>query len=164
MHRNAPDNQALLEFDDLGPAIARWLAPYVAAELERARQQTGDRPAAELDYDDEMCRRFVGGLKTPTLTKATTLFLHLNRSGRVDSVQLTKDLSLGTPRNLSGPLTTPLKRRAKKLGLPLPWDEGVTDDDRTLWRDRDGIADRMLQAIQNEQQYRHKNGSPSERS
>jgi len=48
-------------------------------------------------------------------------------------------------------LTNSLKRRAKTLGLPRPWAEGVTSDNRTLWQDRDGIAARMVPAIADEE-------------
>jgi hypothetical protein len=63
-------------------------------------------------------------------------------------------LSLGTPRNLSSALTTPVKRLSKRLGLGLPWSEELTQEGRTLWRDRDGIAERMHEAVKAEQHRR----------
>ncbi|HEU4738164.1 MAG TPA: hypothetical protein VFS54_03670 [Solirubrobacterales bacterium] len=139
------------KLDDLGPVLGRWLAPFVADELER-RQAGGvlASPQPLGDYDEGTCQAFVAGLRTSTLTKARTLFDHLAHDGSVDSLKLAADLSLGSPRNLPGPLTTPLKRRAKKLGLALPWNEGVSDSDRTVWSDRDEIAKRMLAAIDGE--------------
>lgn len=139
------------KLDELGPALGRWLAPYVADELER-RQAGRPLPTSQPfgDYDEGACEAFVAGLRTATLTNARTLFDRLAHDGSVDSLGLAADLSLGSPRNLPGPLTTPLKRRAKKLGLALPWREGVSDSDRTVWSDRDGIAERMLAAIDEE--------------
>lgn len=139
------------KLDDLGPVLGRWLAPFVADELER-RQAGSVLPSSQPlgDYDESTCEVFVAGLRTPTLTKARTLFGHLAHDRSVDSLSLAAALSLGSPRNLPGPLTTPLKRRAKKLGLGLPWSEGVSDSERTVWSDRDGIAQRMLAAIDEE--------------
>ncbi len=136
------------KLDDLGPVLGRWLAPFVADELERRQAGvTSPLSATFGDYDDDACEAFVAGLRTPTLTKSRTLFGRLSHDGSVDSLALAADLSLDSPRNLPGPLTTPLKRRAKKLGLDLPWSEGVSDSERTVWSDRDGIAARMLVAI-----------------
>src|SRR4051812_17701599 len=121
-------------FDDLGPRFARWLAPFVADELER---RGADRiaPTALADYDEGTCREFAKGLKTPVLTRAATLFAHLAQNGSVGSVRLAQDLSLASPRELPGPLTTPIKRRARKLGLKLPWMEEQSPDERTVWVD-----------------------------
>jgi hypothetical protein len=61
-------------------------------------------------------------------------------------------------------LTSPLKRRAKQLGLPLPFHGGegslayggIPDPQpdesprRTYWSDRDGIARRMVEALEGE--------------
>lgn len=143
--------------EDLGPRFARWLAPYVADELESrgaGRAELGLGALSD-NYDAPTCTAFVSALTIETLTKAGVLFGRLERDGSIDSVTLAADLSLGTPRNLPGPLTTPLKRRAKKLGLPVPWKSDVSEDDHTVWRDRDGIGGRMVEAIRDEQQRRN---------
>jgi hypothetical protein len=63
-------------------------------------------------------------------------------------------IGVGTPRNISSAVTTPIKRIAKRLGFGLPWDEEANADDRTVWRDRNGIAGRMHEALREETERR----------
>lgn len=142
--------------------VLAWaLAPYLAEELEQLRALEAEALAP--DYDLRTCRRFVAELGDEVLPRAETLFRLLSRERVIDSLQLAEALG-ATPRGLSGFLTTPLKRRAKTLGLPLPFAGGLgaesyggimapspdMDPQRTHWQDRDGIAKRMLRAIEEE--------------
>jgi hypothetical protein len=136
--------------------FARLLAPYVAEELERPR------PTVSPGYDPATCTIFVSTLGTGVLERALKLFTKLADDGRISSVELAKEITIGGPRAIGGALTSPLKRRAKQLGLPLPFLGGegareyggipspLPDDDprRTYWQDHNGIATRMVEAIQ----------------
>lgn len=133
--------------DTIAPQLARWLAPYVADELQRR----GFNPAASADYDEAACVALVREFGVNTLNRAADFFAKLEADGAVDSVTMAQQLGVGTPRNISSALTTPLKRHAKRLGLGLPWTEGVSAENRTVWRDRDGIAGRMRAAVLQEQ-------------
>ena len=119
----------------------------------------------ELDpgYDEQTCAEFVVGLGDQVLERSLELFSLLADRNVVDSVALAAALGVA-PRAISGHLTTPLKRRAKALKLPLPFgggegartDSGLpepppgTNGSRTLWQDRDGVAARMLEAVKTE--------------
>jgi hypothetical protein len=141
-------------------ALARALAPYLADELSRLAQAQN---ASDVNYDAATCARYVAELGTGVLERSLVLFNALAQEGRTDSPALSAALECRPPA-LAGSLTTPIKRRAKALGLPLPFDGGhgsvdfggISDpspgDDpaRTYWADRNGIAVRMLQAIDDE--------------
>jgi hypothetical protein len=131
--------------DDFG----RWLAPFVADEIER--RQRGRRPDA---FTDEQCRDLAEELGTNSLHRARDFFAKLEADGSVDSVTMASHLNVGTPRNIPAAVTTPIKRIAKRLGLALPWDETVNAEDRTVWRDRNGIAARMVAALEAENRRR----------
>jgi hypothetical protein len=136
--------------DGLGPQFARWLAPYVAEELRRG----GLDPVRRTDFDDAICAEFTRELGVNSLHRANDFFAKLEAAGAADSLEMAQHLSVGTPRNLSSAVTTPIKRISKRLGLPLPWTEGESAEGRTVWRDRDGIAARMHKAIAEEQHRR----------
>jgi len=142
--------QALPLPEEVAPQLARWLAPYVAAEL--ARLPAAD--SAPSSYDDRTCGEYVRDIGTPVLNRAIEFFMKLDTDGRVGSVELAQHLSIGTPRNIPSNLTNSLKQRAKAMRLQRPWDETVSADNRTVWVDRDGIAARMVKAIQAEQHRR----------
>jgi hypothetical protein len=153
--RNAeqPEGNAMRTF-------ARALAPYLKEELARLDSAQG---GVDPNYDAQTCARYVSELGTGVLKRSLVLFRALALDGRMDSLVLSSALGCRPPA-ISGSLTTPLKRRATKLGLPLPFDGGqgsldfggVTDhrpgDDpgRTYWADRNGIAARIVQAITDE--------------
>ncbi|HEX7290027.1 MAG TPA: hypothetical protein VF250_02765 [Conexibacter sp.] len=139
------------ETDELARRIARWLAPYVAEELRRARL---DEAAPVASYDDAACERYLMGLGTGVLERADRFFGALARDGEIGSLELARLLGLSSPRYLAANLTNSLKQRADALALPRPWREGVDADDRTRWSDRDGIAARMVAAIAVERQWR----------
>jgi hypothetical protein len=139
-------------------ALARALAPYLADELRGLEELR--RASLNPDFDGATCSLFVAGLGEQVRARAAVMFELLRRHGVIDSLQLASALGI-TPRELSGYLTTPLKRRASALQLPLPFDGGKgtepyggvrspspdMDPERTHWQDRDGIAERMLAAI-----------------
>jgi hypothetical protein len=128
--------------DDLGPALAKWLAPYLAEELKRLDST---------DYDEATCAEYVRELGQGVLNKAGTFFGMLEHHGRVGSLELANAIGTNTPKNIPANLTNSLKQRATAMGRRRPWDETKDDDNRTVWIDRDGIADCMREAIVNEQ-------------
>lgn len=138
--------------DEIAPALAKWLAPYVAAELAGGSITPTATPAA--DYDAQTCAVYVRDLGQGVLNRAGDFFRKLAHDGRVGSLELAQILNTDTPRNIPANLTNSLKQRARKLGLEVPWVETVSSDDRTVWVDRDGIAARMVVALDNENQRR----------
>lgn len=135
--------------EQFGREFARWLAPYVAEELSR------ENPIPDPDaYTADQCRQLAEELGVNSLHRSQDFFNKLAADGMVDSVTMARHLSVGTPRNIASAVTTPVKRIAKRLGLGLPWDEETNISDRTVWRDRDGIAERMLEAIRDENERR----------
>jgi hypothetical protein len=128
--------------DDLGPALAKWLAPYIAAELKRLDST---------DYDEVACAEYVRELGQGVLNKAGTFFGMLEQHGRVGSLELANAIGTGTPKNIPANLTNSLKQRATAMSRRRPWDETKDTDNRTVWIDRDGIAERMQEAVMNEQ-------------
>jgi hypothetical protein len=134
--------------EEAARAVARWLAPYVAAELGRSPE-----PEISGSYDDQTCAVFVSNLGDVVLDNAEPFFEALASDGEIGSLDLAAALGVASPRNIPAILTTPLKRRAKALGLSNPWMEGSRGD-RTVWHDDGGIAARMLQAVRAEKQRR----------
>lgn len=130
--------------EDMGPAFARWLVPYVVEELRRQGYEVN----APADYDAAACMALVREMGINSLNRAGDFFRKLDADGEADSVTMGVHIGVGTPRNISSALTTPVKRIAKRLGFArLPWEEAETPDGRMVWRDRDGIAGRMVEAI-----------------
>lgn len=97
------------------------------------------------------CGEYVQGLGQGVVNRFGDFFAKLKREGRIGSLELAKTIGTATPRNIPANLTNSLKRRARKLGRPVPWTETTDQDQRTVWVDRDGIAARMVEAIQAEQ-------------
>jgi hypothetical protein len=164
-HKEVPMPHPL---DEIAPVLAKWLAPYVAEELGVPGPSAS--PELSADYDEETCQVYLSEIGDPVLYRAEVFFMaitekaHTGEAG-LDSLELAELLDgferqqgrggVGSPRQIAALLTNSLKRRAKALGLPRPWEEGVTRGDRTLWIDRDGIADRMVPAIFDEQHRRY---------
>ena len=96
-----------------------------------------------------ICREFVDGLSDDVLERSEGLFRPLWRIGHIDSEQLA-DLMGCMPPSLSGLVMTPLSRRAKDLGLPLPYVVARAPNGRRIWRDQGNVASRMTIAIQKE--------------
>lgn len=137
--------------DAAGRAFARWLAPYIAEELGLVGAGQPERSAT---YDDAICREYVAALGDGVVERADTMFRLLAKQGEVGAQQLADALHLASTRQLSGALTTALKRRAAALGLDPPWDVADGRDGRTAWYDREGIARRMRAALAAEQRQR----------
>jgi hypothetical protein len=143
--------------DAVARALARWLAPYLAEELQQPTVPVKDSTNTagfDSSYDRAACRTYVSTLGDVVLENAATFFKALADKGEIGSLALSAALGVSGPRNISAVLTTPLKRRAKALDLPYPWEEAVSQDDRTIWRDPTGTCKRMLEAINREIQQR----------
>lgn len=136
---------------EVGIELVELIRQLIREELD-AREGSG--PTALGDYDTEACAALTREFGVNSLNRAGDFFGKLAVDGAADSLTMAAHLSLGTPRNLSSALTTPVKRLSKRLGLGLPWSEEVTPEGRTLWRDRDGIAERMYEAVKAEQHRR----------
>lgn len=104
------------------------------------------------DYDDATCGHFLKPehLADGVLERMFLFFRELEQRGEISSLDLVQLLGVKGPTSLPANLTNPMKKRARKLGIPVPWAEATTHDNRTLWRDRDGIASRMVKAIEAE--------------
>ena len=110
-----PDARAA---DAAARALAAWLAPYVAAELGGATAAVPLADAAA--YDDAACAEFVHTLGDTVLRNADVFFTALDERGQIGSLELAERLGVGSPRNIPAVLTTPLKRRARAMGLVYP--------------------------------------------
>lgn len=125
-------------------------------------------------YDEATCAKFVSGLGDEVLARAFVLFSLLAARCSVDSLTLADAIGVA-PHAISGHLTTPLKRRARMLELPLPFlggkgarpysglpgpVEGMVKG-RTHWQDHAGIASRMLAVIEAEQIARRQHATES---
>lgn len=141
------------EAEELGRMLARWLAPYIAEELEGRGRRPRREHRLSGGYDQATCAVFVEALGEVVLKNGETFFSRLTDDSEITSLGLAEALGVRSPREIPSVLTTPIKRRAKALALPLPWDETARKD-RTVWLDRDGIAARMLAAIRAERSKR----------
>lgn len=139
------------ENDTLGTRLEELLRELIRDELGRLRTEVSSSLG---DYDQAACAALARELGMNSLNRAGDFFAKLNAAGAADSLTMAEHLSLGTPRNISSALTTPVKRVAKRLGLGLPWAEEVSPGGRIVWRDRDGISARMCEAVKEEQHRR----------
>jgi hypothetical protein len=136
--------------DDGKRALAKELAPLIAEELGLNRHEIRRITPSE-DYDAGTCAAFVESLGDSVLDNGLTFWQLLAKNGEAGSLDVTAAIGVARPSVLPFVLTTPLKRRAKALGLiSRPWLEDTSSDNRTIWRDRDGIAERMIEAINKE--------------
>jgi hypothetical protein len=133
-------------------ALARELAPLIAEELGLDKPPSRPPSTPHGRYDHRTIVEFLSPLHLgdSVLLRARIFFKQLAREGRVGSLELVDLLDLKGPTSIAANLTNPLKRRAKRLGLEVPWDETADRDDRTVWVDRDGIAQRMVEAVDDE--------------
>jgi hypothetical protein len=105
------------------------------------------------DYDHETCERFLEGhhLGDSVLERARTFFGQVAEQGEINSKDLVWALNLKGPTSIPANLTNPLKKSARRLGIDVPWTLAETPDGtRTIWKDRDGIAARMVGVIEEE--------------
>lgn len=138
--------------DEAGRALAAWLAPFIAEELGLATRPVAPRATLvaaptseeiEERFDAETCAEFVTALGDTVLENVRPFFHVLAADGQIGSLQLANNLGVGSPRNIPSVLTTPLKRRAKALGLPNPWLEAADDGDRTVWIGTGSVPERL---------------------
>lgn len=109
--------------------------------------------AASSVYDPATCRRFLEGrhMGDSVLERAEVFFAALAEQGEITSLELASALRLKGPKSLPANLTNSLKKSARRLRIEEPWEATETaDGTRTVWRDRDGIAARMVQEIATE--------------
>ena len=133
--------------DTAARALAQWLAPYLAEELGLTRPP---QPQLSLEsYDEGTCAVVVAPLGDVVLDNAEVFFTRLADEGEIGSLALADAIGVASPRNIAAVLTTPLKKRAKALSLPVPWAEDAHGQ-RTIWLNREGIAERMLHAVHEE--------------
>jgi hypothetical protein len=129
------------------------IAPKLA---QRGFVRSGDPvsvPGVSADYDAQTCARFLEGahLGDSVLERARIFFGAIAEDGEIAAPDLVAALELKGSRSLPANLTTPLKKSAWRLGIDVPWAQAETPDGtRTIWRDRDGVAARMVEAIEEE--------------
>ena len=134
-------------------ALARELAPLIAEEL--GLDKPSGRPAPTTShgrYDHKTIVDFLSPLHLgdSVLLRARVFFKQIAKEGRVGSLELVELLDLKGATSIPANLTNPLKKRVARLGLEVPWEEDADRENRTVWLDRDGIAARMLAAIDEE--------------
>lgn len=134
--------------------IVELLADVVVDKLVQRGIVIASPTIVVSQYDDAGCARLAGELGDVPLNASDTFFEMLEQNGEVNSVELANALGIDRTPTIAFVLTTPIKRIATRLGLPWPFDVGATQDDRTNWIDRDGIAGRMLVAVRAEKQRR----------
>lgn len=139
-------------------ALADVLGPRFVARGFVVGQEPIPGPSMySADYDDETCRQFLNPdhLGDSVLERAKTFFELLEQKGEVASPDLVAALGVKGARSVPANLTNPLKKRARKMSITVPWAETATPDGlRTVWQDRDGIASRMVKAIEQERKSR----------
>ncbi len=154
---DTPDKRTLRE-------LARLLAPYLREVLEEDEGENGVEPRrprllqGEADYNDEAADVFVQNLSRDVTEHAIVFFDALRKPPhRIDANTLADQLGAISGRALPGMLTTPLKRHADRVGFARPpWDEPKrTGREPTIWRDRDGNAERIYNAL-----LRHRDAHP----
>jgi hypothetical protein len=138
--------------------LVEAITPRLIARGFLIREVPAPKPSSySADYDDVTCRQFLNPdhLGDTVLDRAKTLFELLDQNGEIASPDLVAALGVKGARSVPANLTNPLKKRARKLGIPVPWTETSTPDGlRTVWRNRDGIAARMVRAIEEERRRR----------
>ena len=104
-------------------------------------------------FNSYTCETFVKSFNDRVLSNTELLYKELATKGQIDSLDLTQLIGVARPSDLPFVLTTPLERRTRAIGLgeEFPWTPDKSPARRTMWRDRDGIAKRMLKAIEKEQ-------------
>src|SRR6187551_211383 len=110
-------------------------------------------PSASSEYDRETCEQFLVGhhLGNSVLERARVFFGQIAEQGEINSKDLVWALDLKGPTSIPANLTNPLKKSARRLGIDEPWTWAETPDGtRTVWKDRDGIAARMVEVIEEE--------------
>ena len=140
-----------LASEDLLRGFARLLAPYLADELKGHAQAKPDVASASdrKPYDAPGAAEFVADLPRELTENALVLFEALQAPPyRIDASTLVDLLGAVNGREIAGLLTTPLKRRAKRLGFgDPPWVTEESGSGHKVWVDRDGNAARVYKAL-----------------
>jgi hypothetical protein len=143
----------------------KWLEDLVAL-LEPKLEALGftkhviDAPAvggASSEYEASTCEKFLSRehISDSVLDRARRFFSFLDQHGEIGSLDVVGLLELKGPTSIPANLTNPLKKSAKRLGIEDPWTWGENaEGTRTIWSDRDGIASRMVDAIDQERERR----------
>ena len=146
----------------LGPALARLLAPYIITELRAlgilpaspAGASASPGTVPDVLYDAQTCDVFASRLGDNVLRRALVMFRLLALAGQLDSTALLGALpEANTTPHLASLLTSHLRHRCKTMGLRYPW-RATKRRGRVVWVDFDGIAGRMVQALEREEQAR----------
>jgi hypothetical protein len=135
---------------EVGQQLIDLLRELIVEELDAREARSKELG----DYDEAACAALAEELGVNSLNRAADFFGKLALDGEADSLTMGVHLGVGSPRNISSAITTPVKRVTKRLGLELPWTEDENSEGRTVWRDRDGIAARMRGAVSAEQHRR----------
>src|SRR4029077_12190897 len=142
-------------FDDLVTLIEPLLEQR--GFIKAGSGGSGADPAAEAEYSAAICRRFLDPdhIGDSVLERAQVFFALLADQGEVDSLEVVAALDLKGPKSIPANLTNALKKSARRLRLRDPWEWGENaDEKRTVWSDRDGIAEAILDAIAAEKRRR----------
>jgi hypothetical protein len=137
--------------------LADALLPRLLARGVALSQPTTPTTTYAPDYDAATCKVFLKPehLGDTVLERAAIFFGLLEKNGEVSSPDLVAALGLKGARSVPANLTNSLKKRDRKMRIPVPWTETATPDGlRTVWRDRDGVAARMVTAIEDERRSR----------
>lgn len=112
---------------------------------------------ASSNYDKATCELFLNGhhMGDSVLERARVFFGRIAKDGEISSVDLVAALDLKGPTSIPANLTNSLKKSARRLKIDEPWTGDLTPDEAsTIWRDRDGIAARMVAVIEEERERR----------
>jgi hypothetical protein len=118
--------------------------------VKAGSEAAGGGSAGTAEYDAATCRRFLSPehVSDRVLERAQVFFALLVSQGEVDSLEVVDALELKGPRSIPANLTNALKKSARRLRLEEPWEWGENaDGTRTVWTNRDRIAEEMLDAI-----------------
>lgn len=137
-------------FDLIAPRLVK--RGFVQRSGVPAPAPAATSPASS-EYDRATCERFLEGhhLGDSVLQRARIFFGQIAEQGEINSKDLVWALDLKGPTSIPANLTNPLKKSARRLGIEEPWTWAETPDGtRTIWQDRDGIAARMVEVIEEE--------------
>jgi hypothetical protein len=126
------------------------VAPSDLVRLSVTTPTAADRPGQEVvdNYDTKTCELFASSLGDDVLRRASIFFEALATEKKFSSLRVVELIHASSARSIPGLLTTPLKRRAHELGLPLPFAGGKgalayggipdPDPDKTTLAERTG--------------------------
>lgn len=134
--------------------LARQLAPRLKKlGVDGAGGAKRSDQVASSAYDRATCELFLNGYHVgdSVIERAKVFFGRIAEDGEISSKDLVTALTLKGPTSIPANLTNSLKKSARRLEIDEPWIRLDTSDGiGTIWRDRDGIAARMLEVIDQE--------------